>query len=276
MSIDFLQKIIDILRLHLSKEVLWEHYKKFKEIEQYKNETKTLILGSSHGIYGYKAIDGEYNLALSSQDLYYSYKLYEKYLKELPNLKNVILFYSVFSNGFILDKTGEKQRVLAYKNLFKLPVLNDCLYFKIYNLSFPYYLGKVKKRPIICNHGNIENPKFFVSEEITPELRAKQHLKNNLRPNKQNYWVENLINLAKENNHKVYIILSPATNAYKNCLPESKELFKDILDLICDKDINLIDLYNSEMFTEDDFGDLDHLNSKGAEKLSNYVRSLMN
>ena len=275
MSLDFLQKIIDVLRLHLSKEILWEHYKKYKEIEKYKDNTETLILGSSHGVYGYNAIDGEYNLALSSQDLYYSFKLYEKYSAELPKLKNIILFYSVFSNGFILDKTGEKQRVLAYKNLFKIPVLNDSLYFKVYNLSFPHYLGKVKKRLINYNHGNIENPKFFVDPEITPELRAKQHLKNNLRPNKQNYWVENLINLAKNNKHCVYIVLSPATDAYKNCLPDSKELFKDILDLICDKDVCLVDLYNSELFTDEDFGDLDHLNSNGAEKLSNYVRNLI-
>ena len=55
MSFKFIQKIINALRLHLSKDVLWEHYKKYKELEDIKNDVKTLILGSSHGAYGYIA-----------------------------------------------------------------------------------------------------------------------------------------------------------------------------------------------------------------------------
>ena len=76
MSFKFIQKIINALRLHLSKDVLWEHYKKYKEFEDTKDSVKTLILGSSHGAYGYIAKGDEYNLSLSSQDLYYAYKLY--------------------------------------------------------------------------------------------------------------------------------------------------------------------------------------------------------
>lgn len=274
MAIRFLQNFIDILRLHLSKDIIWEHYKKFKEIETFKDEIETLVLGSSHGAYGYKAIDNEYNLSLSSQDLYYSYKLYEKYSTILTNLKNIVLFYSVFSNGFILDKTREKQRVLTYKNIFNIPILHPALYFKIYNISFPFYLGKVKNRMINYNHGNIENPSFYC--QCSPELRANSHYKNNLRPNKQNYWIENLINLAKENNINVFIILSPAKSAYKDCLPNSKDLFKDLLNSIEGKEITLINLYDSDLFVDDDFGDWDHLNSNGAEKLSNYVREIIN
>ena len=33
MSFKFVQKVIDALRPHLSKDVLWEHYKKYKELE---------------------------------------------------------------------------------------------------------------------------------------------------------------------------------------------------------------------------------------------------
>ena len=64
MSFKFIQKIINALRLHLSKDVLWEHYKKYKEFEDTKDSVKTLILGSSHGAYGYIAKGDEYNLSL--------------------------------------------------------------------------------------------------------------------------------------------------------------------------------------------------------------------
>lgn len=274
MSFKFIQKIINALRLHLSKDVLWEHYKKYKEFEDTKDSVKTLILGSSHGAYGYIAKGDEYNLSLSSQDLYYAYKLYEKY-SNLPNLKNIVLFYSVFTNGFVLDKTSEKQRALAYKKLFGIPILHECLYLKLRNYSFAHYLNKVKKRPISHNNGNLEDYKFFVSPEITPELRANQHLKNNLREEKQNIWLEKLINLAEEKNQNVYIVLSPATKEYKACLPNSSELFKDLYNVNGLEKATLINLYDSEMFDSEDFGDLDHLNSKGAEKLSNYVRNLI-
>ena len=40
MSFKFIQKIINALRLHLSKDVLWEHYKKYKELEDIKNDVK--------------------------------------------------------------------------------------------------------------------------------------------------------------------------------------------------------------------------------------------
>ena len=274
MSFKFVQKVIDALRLRLNKDILWEHYKKYKEFEDTKDSVKTLILGSSHGAYGYIAKEDEYNLSMSSQDLYYAYKLYEKY-SDLPNLKNIVLFYSVFTNGFIIDKTSEKERALAYKKLFNIPIRYECLYLKLRNFSFAHYLKKVKKRPVVHNNGNMEYYYFFVSPEITPELRANQHLKNNLREEKQNIWLEKFIKLAEEKNQNVYIVLSPATKEYKACLPNSSELFKDLYNVNGLEKATLINLYDSEMFDSEDFGDLDHLNSKGAEKLSNYVRNLI-
>ncbi len=48
MSFKFIQKIINALRLHLSKDVLWEHYKKYKELEDIKNDGK--LEGKREGI----------------------------------------------------------------------------------------------------------------------------------------------------------------------------------------------------------------------------------
>ena len=98
---------------------------------------------------------------------------------------------------------------------------------------------------------------------------------DNLREEKQNIWLEKLINLAEEKNQNVHIVLSPATKEYKACLPNSSELFKDLYNVNGPEKATLINLYDSEMFDSEDFGDLDHLNSKGAEKLSNYVRNLI-
>lgn len=268
MRFKFIQNIINTY-IKIGSHILQESYKKKLEIDYYKENIRTLILGSSHGAYGYRAMETEFNFCLASQDLYYSYKLYELYAKNLPNLKNIILFYSVFSNGFLLDKTSEKERAIAYKKLFNIPILNNCFFLKFKSLFFNMSLKKFKKAPITYNNGNEIN---YVFMNIPLNERIKQHYKNNQRENKQNHWIKKLSDLAKENNHNLYIVLSPAKTAYKECLPNSKELFKDLLNLVESINVTLIDLYDSNLFIDDDFGDYDHLTQKGAEKLSNYVR----
>ena len=84
-----------------------------------KSNIKTLVLGSSHGGYDFNPLflKNSFNMSLPSQDLYYSYHLYKK--NNTKKIKNIILFYSVFSPGFSLIKTSEKQRALLYKLIFK-------------------------------------------------------------------------------------------------------------------------------------------------------------
>ena len=86
---------------------------KFFQWQKNKNKTTTLIVGSSHGLYGYRAEGPEFNLCDVSQDLYYSYRLYALSC-DFPQLKTVVLFYSVFSPGHVLEKNGRK---------YKMPVL---------------------------------------------------------------------------------------------------------------------------------------------------------
>ena len=61
---------IDAYRIGLKKKI---------GLERQLGSVVTLILGNSHGEYAYVPRRGEYNLCLPSQDLYYSYALYEKY-----------------------------------------------------------------------------------------------------------------------------------------------------------------------------------------------------
>ena len=122
MKIHVIQKIIDIIRMKRDTVVeLNNFYNKFIQLEYYKNEMETLVLGSSHANYNFLATEKEFNLGLNSQDLYNSYKLYESYSKS-TKLKNIIIFYSVFSEGFILDKTNSKDLALFYKLIYKIRI----------------------------------------------------------------------------------------------------------------------------------------------------------
>ncbi len=274
MQIKFIQRFIDILRLSLDTGMIYETYKKFREFEDIKNKIETLILGSSHGYCGYVANENEYNLCLSSQDLYYSFKLYEKYQK-LPKLKNIVIFYSVFSRGFELDKTNEKQRTLSYKHFFNIPILNNNFYLNLKEISFEHYYKKIKSFPINKNNGNQENYNFPPCF-IPVETRVKQHYKNFQRNNYQIKWLKQLVHCAKNNFHKVYIVIPPVTNEYKINMQKislNKNLFDDLNDL---ENVNIINLYDLNIFKNEDFIDWDHLNFEGAKKCTKYIRNIRN
>ena len=93
---------------------------KVREFRSLENETQTVVLGSSHALYGYKPERTEFNFAEPSQDLYYSYKIYEKFC-DFKKIKRVILFYSVFSAGHILEKTRWVKLCAIYKKVLGIP-----------------------------------------------------------------------------------------------------------------------------------------------------------
>src|SRR5271168_5044707 len=78
-----------------------------------------LAVGSSHGDYGFNPVyaPGAFNFCSTSQDLKHSLYLYEFAAKICPSLQYVIIFYSVFSSGFLLEQCSEKIRCAAYKEI---------------------------------------------------------------------------------------------------------------------------------------------------------------
>ena len=103
------------------------YYLKFKSLENKLSGIKNLILGSSHGVYGFLPNNNEFNLCFPSQDLYYALKLYEKYRFKCHNLRTIYLFYSVFSPGFELAESNEKWRCTWYQMFFNIKSQNKIL-----------------------------------------------------------------------------------------------------------------------------------------------------
>jgi hypothetical protein len=68
---------------------------------------ETVSLGSSHCEFGFNhqyMSSLSFNYGLTSLDLYSCFMLYKFFCKKAARLKNVALFYSVFSNGYELEK----------------------------------------------------------------------------------------------------------------------------------------------------------------------------
>lgn len=244
--------------------------KKKKGLEKHGSEIELLALRGSHCDYGiysnaYKSI---FNLGLTSSDLYTSHQLYEKSKALTPNLKYVVLFYSVFTPGLCLIKTKEKNRLVTYNHIFKMDYQTEGLIDKKEERKILKKIKKIqlKECSLEDSYRGYVNPSHF-GVNIKAETRIKTHLRENKREPNQ---LEHLLKLSKSvnnDNRKLVIILSPNRADYKSLLKNNDELFSSLYQLQL-KNVDVIDYYNCDLFLDSDFGDTDHLNEKGAKKLT--------
>ena len=279
MKIRLIQKLIDKIRKKSSFDMIlmdkWVGY-------QNQNDIKTLVLGSSHLQNGFYAIEGEYNFAISSQDLYYGYNLYK--VLNRPTIKNIIVSFSVFTPGLSIIKTKQADFCLPYKTIMNIEYQNkeDAETKNLFKLqkSVKKELEKYQQKLSLKKdyRGNLAwypHKKFFLEKA---QERALKHYKNNLRENSQMNYCENLISDAQKNNQNVYFILSPTTVGYRKALPAKEEVFKSIISLAKKYDnAKILDYFDSDLFDENtDFTNEDHLNKQGAIKLSELIRKEIN
>ena len=239
-----------------------------------RDTVETLVLGSSHGDFDFHAAGNEFNFCISSQDLYTSYEIYKKYA-DLKNLKTVILFYSVFSPGFDQEMTNDREAPVIYKTLLDIPYRHpernnyektEKAFLK-YARSDKYYYDHMDAR------GNFDHSSFISSDIASDvEKRVIGHLKNNARENRQTKYVAEMRKLAEERGHTFAVVIPPARSDYMQRMPPRETVFKDLFAL---KDVRVLDYFGSPDFSDDDFGDMDHLNLQGALKLSGFIRDAL-
>lgn len=279
MKIKFIQKIIDKIRHKPNFTlILLQKFEGFKKLK----DVKTLILGSSHLQNNYIATEGEYNFAISSQDLYYGYNLYKKLNNS--SLKNIVIAFSVFTPGLSIIRTQCANFCVPYKMLLGIDyqdfnVAEEKLLYKSEDTikkEIEMYLNKdiVPKQ----YRGNLlwyPHKKFNAQKA---RERALKHYKNNQRENNQMEWCVKLLNDCSANNQKVYFILPPVTKSYRDALPKKDIVFKDLYNLVKNyNNAKILNYYDTDYFDEKtDFTNEDHLNKKGAQKLSTLIRKNIN
>lgn len=246
------------------------------------DKLENLALGSSHGQYGFNSnlIKNTYNLCTSSQDLKYSYLLYEKSIGQCRSLKNIILFYSIFSPGFVLEKSkSEVPHAIALNQAFSLNVKFQEQ--ALIDIATELDLLSFSKNIVAQNSGFPPLQFMFFPNEYKALNRASDHVKYNKTINSLCYLFQ-IFALAKKFNHKVFIVLPPYRSDYKHSLQTLganrycgldfalsmvQSYFKPIV----------LDFYNCNTINDDDFGDFDHLNPLGAgpAKISHIILNQM-
>lgn len=279
MRFKMLQQIVDICR---GKFFGLDAMVKKHEMMTFVKSYTTMAFGSSHMEHGFIPNENEINLGSPSQDLYYIYNLYKKF--NTPEVKKVLITFSVFSPGDRLICSGLGGMTIIYKHLYNIPYEDiNIAKEKHYLILEPFFKHAIKKaQKKLKLKGNyrgalLERTTMHAQDEETLKKRALLHYKISQREKIPMEYCKKILEETKQNNQEVYFILPPALNSFKNYLPNSDELFKEIYTLVEDfSHAKILNLYDDPSFSNEDFIDGDHPNESGAIKMTAKMHEFIN
>ncbi|OAI93930.1 hypothetical protein [Pseudomonas putida] len=233
----------------------------------------SIALGSSHGDFAFdpRYSPGSFNLCSRSQDFRHALALYQHAVNQAPRLDTVIVFYSLFSPGNLLEQSPS-EKILA-------PLMNE-----IFQLGLSY------EDPLLTQiasqlQGRLAAPcdslggvagflpdqqKAFMPASQGAAQRVADHMRLNAREDGNQYLAQLLL-LAAELRHRVIVVIPPMHEAYRAAAGhDSAFLFRGVFELqqllgtlAPGLDMQIIDLYADPAFHAGHFGDFDHLLPQG-------------
>ena len=246
-------------------------------LPQLKDSIDTVVLGSSHAHYGFHAEESIFNLGGTSCDLYHSYELY-RWLDNsgFEKVKTMILFYDVFSPGFVLEKTSDALLHIPYEICFGIPARDE---LRGVSAKTKYLMEERTKYhyknqiPDMTWRGNGDH--HLDMSWVDLDARIAGHLKHCRRDNHQTDYVGKMIELAKKRSDRFIVVLPPLRADYRSKLTEdSPTLFPELFNLVLkEPTIELLDYHDSPEFSNGDFIDYDHLNAQSAKKLARMINN---
>lgn len=110
----------------------------------------------------------------------------------------------------------------------------------------------------------------FIQQELQRTIKHVKYAQSNFS---MPHFAE-ILRTAKENHHRVFLIIPPHTKAYTKRLKKYNCIYFNLKDYLSDN-VSLLNLLDAPIFDDSDFIDLDHLNLKGAKKFTNAVQAFI-
>lgn len=258
-------------------------------------EIETLLFGDSHCLYGLNPqyfSSKTFNLGNVSQTIYFDKLLFEKYIDQLPKLKQVV-FCIEYTNLSQKDNTGEDDwRKFHYQRYMHLQVPSIAPYdLRQYSVSFTQNLSKTrdllkryfKTGTITDCDGNGWGTNYKKEDRIPPasiaERRAKMQEDGSMDFRLNTQRLQEIINKCKAKNIQVLIVSMPQTAVYEHYLNQKKlNAIIKTCTLLRDnnpENVKYLNLFHDKRFSDEDFFDADHLNDAGAGKASKIVNEYL-
>jgi hypothetical protein len=250
---------------------------------------EVLVLGSSHAM---NDVNPEFirkntfNLANSSQSLYYDSRLCLGYLHRMNSLQTVVITVSYFSLWMQLSDTRESWRDYFYykfwgisEQTFPWYDLKKSSYTMMYGpstaLKYVTGIARDESIPRMSEQGWFRKEVVFPNNNLTAEAGAAKVNADNRTMHEKHFnrnveILETLIKELQAGNIQVVFLSTPISVEYRRFTnKEINRINKKTIGDICHKyHCPWYDYNEDPRFTADDFNDLEHLNYIGAEKLS--------
>jgi len=246
----------------------------------------SLILGSSYAFYGINStlLDAScYNMAGTSQGYYEDYCL----LKNIASkrvVRFVVLPLGYFSNHYTLSavpEQGEAVKMFDYEAAFNVSYKHDLQYIRL-KLLLP---GLITAGAFKSTHeqfdktGNLLLPCTGKTWRIANASKAFARHRQNAHFETRNPYLDSILNICRQKNIKLNIVVFPATKAYRELVTASGPGFDSFLaslDTSSKQGFKLLDCRNLILDNESVcFRDADHLSPCGRDSLSRFLAQII-
>lgn len=287
------------------------YYLKYSLKKALEPATESIAVGSSYARFGIEEslLNGScVNLALSSQDVYYACLISRYVISNNPGIKKVFLgtSYYYFYSDLSLTQGDDSMRVaevyypllgdkhncrilpisqksaLLDNEIFDIEQIVDFFCNDLFkNFKGKYFSSIINRFHLRMNLAEAGKRKWseldVSSQKKSAYERAQLHnkcMKYSDSYNENKDTLQSFVAFCKENKVKVCVIAFPHTRFYKEYLSRDfKESYMSALDAI-QGEIQLIDFNDTDLFTDEDFVDMDHLDKSGSIKISNLINEL--
>lgn len=245
-------------------------------LEQARDTLETIALGTAHGDHGFDPayVPNSFNLCYRALDLKHSYSLYQRTITLCPNLKNVVLFYSVFSPGSVLERSpGDGDIGPLFSALFDLDVEYQSDHLNQLTQALVQQLQDGMAATLIEEAAALDGYAGFLPADkgaaADPELQTRllSHIKHNYESG-ADYYLLKILALANRLGHTVTLVIPPVTSTYRNALNvRSSVLFRELIEVVelmpWTVPVKVLNAYDDETYEDSFFFDSDHLDARG-------------
>lgn len=259
-------------------------------ISKHYMNTELLVTGISYARAGFSqsvCCRKSYNLAWWSQDLFFDYStikfIFENYNEKVNEIKYVIIGLSYYSFQYDMSLSAMKNKSILYYD-----VLKTAHHFnEIERIYKEYSIDKEIANKIFKKK---ESGQFNLQWRI-PTLKdykdkwevGKKQAETDCNKNYPNTVVENIqifndyLSLLNTYKIKPIVVVFPASVYYTSNFSKTIEHeFQDIIKNTKNQyNLQYIDYFRTDLFDDEDFADVSHLNKKGSEKFTKILNDII-
>ena len=251
-----------------------------------KNKT-SLVIGDSHleCAIDDKILSNTFNFSQSGSGYFYSYLKLKKVLADNPQIDKVLLSYTYDDMEKSKDEWFSGSEIIKFKMPVHLFLFDYTDFFSLF-ISNPYQVAVNFPRAITVGIGqiagymlpgfNLDNWGKYRRTERDKLREAKIRYKalegnDNLEYSTyQQEYLMKIYNLTAAKNIKLYLLNTPIHPILENGLEEYKDYYYSFIEQNLPK-ATIIN-HSKMIIPEYGFGDLEHLNHKGAKMYSEYLK----